>query len=468
MNPILNNCLVRGCENDYFLQHYLLGDEFKLEKLHAEILWHCNGEKNIKELSNMFSQPKEDIEYFLNILKKENLIIFSNSSKRKRYPVLTKAPYLQEIQIEGTGQCNLWCKHCYGREKFAEATNNELTYHEICNVIDQIAEANIGKCFLSGGEIFTRKELPEIIEYLAKRHIYINGIFTNATIYRPEVFEALKQTGMKTTLLISLDGDNSETHDFIRGKNTFNKTILFIKRVIESGFHVTVNTVVMKQNVKSLLNMRQFLKNLGISRWRISVPREQGEAIINKELIEPKWDDIFTAYKTLLLHTLNNPNGMKIQLSSIFKTEFLETGKYFLYQKSSRCCEYKKGSLVLAANGNLIPCPAGMDIVFGNVREENILDIWHKDKTQAFKNLPISAINECSDCEIWEYCGTGCRIIAKQIHNDFLAKDDNACSLYNFFFNTVKPILEDHGIKSQKLQEAPKYRFEPNLINQFF
>ena len=155
--------------------------------------------------------------------------------RQRLYPAFSrKFIQLQTIEEKDTG--NQVSKQPILREKFAEVANNELTYYEICNAIDQIAEANIGKCFLSGGEIFTRKELPEIIEYLAKRRIYISGIFTNATIYRPEVFEALKQTGMKTTFLVSLDGGNLETHDFIRGKILLIKPFCLLKEQLNPVF----------------------------------------------------------------------------------------------------------------------------------------------------------------------------------------------------------------------------------------
>ncbi len=467
MYPILKNCLVRGSDDTYFLQQYLNGLEFILEKEIANILWNCNGGNSTEDLSHKFSQSKEEMISFLNVLKEKDLLFFEKQKTNNIvFPLLQNMPFLQEIQIEGTGKCNLWCKHCYGRESFKEASQDELSYDEIKNVIDQMFELNIGKCFLSGGEIFIRKDLPKLIEYISSKKIFISGIFTNGTIYRQDVVDSLSKTGMETTFLVSLDGMNSEQNDSLRGDGCFDKTVSFIRKIIESGFRVTINTMVTKYNVDNLFEMRMFLENLGISRWRISVLREQGESIINKNLIEPKWDKVFNVYKMILLDVLRDPKKMKVQLSSIFKTEFLERGRYYLYNYHSGTCEYKRNSLVMSSNGNLIPCPAGINIVLGNVRKDRLEDVWKRKSTQSFKNIPIY-FTECKDCELLEYCGSGCRIIARQLNGSYMSKDDNACPLYKFFYREIKPIFEKNGIFPQVLERNSAINFDLNDIKMF-
>ena len=467
MYPLLKNCLVRGTQKeDYFLQQFLTGDNFALEELHAKILWQCNGSNSIKGLSVKFKQKENDIYIFLNILKDNNLITFLSKPKKNIFPNLSNIPFIQEIQIEGTGNCNLWCKHCYGRKSFEIAAKNDLSYSELCNVFDQMFDLNIGRCFLSGGEIFLRKDLPKLIKYIASKKIHIGGIFTNGTIYRQDVINTLRKTSMNVTFLISLDSCILEEHDYIRGNGSFNKTITCIQKIINEGFRVTINTVAMKHTVSSLFSMRKFLEELGVSRWRISVLREQGEFIVNRDLIEPKWSDVFNVYRKLLLDVLNDPREMKIQLSSIFKTEFLEKGKYYLHNENSSTCEYKRNSLVVTPNGNIIPCPAGIDVIFGNVRYDKIRDVWCNKSNQSFKNIPISE-TDCKDCSLWVYCGSGCRVIANQIHESYLAKDDNACFLYEFFYNVIKPIFEKNGIFPEKLKRISNNKFNFELIKQF-
>ena len=468
MYPILKECRVKGVEDDFYLQQYKNGSEFILESLHAQILWQCNGEHTIDWLSKKFFQPEEDIVIFLKILEKEGLLSFSKQKIPTQFASLTKSPSLQEVQIDATGKCNLYgiCKHCYGKEYFQEATKNELTYEEMCGLIDQMSDLNVARCFLSGGEIFMRKDLPKLIAYLANKCIHLTGIFTNGTIYRQEVINALQQTGFNTSFLVSLDGHNAQIHDFMRGKGNFQKTIFFIKKIQEAGFSVTINTMVIKQNVKHLMAMCLFLENLGINRWRLSIPREQGEAIVNKELIIPKWQDIFDAYKQLVKHGLTKIGPMRMAISSIFKTELLKEKVYYLFGPENSCCEYKRWSLVIKPNGDIVPCTAFDNLVLGNIRKDALDKVWYSELTQTFKNLPVSA-TECNDCDIKKYCGAGCRKMAWELNKNVLAKDSNACPLYEFVYNTIRPMMKKHGIQAHFLKPPPTYRYNPNIINDY-
>lgn len=466
MYPRLIDCRVRGDEGDFYLHQYRDGREFALEPIHAKILLHCNGATSIEQLSVEFAQPKDDVVTFLRVFETERLLEFLSIPELVELAPLGGTPYLREVHIDATGWCNLYgiCKHCYGRKDFQEATKNELSFAELCGVIDQMGEMNVADCVLSGGEVFIRKDIPQVILHLAKRCVHVTGIFTNGTIYRQDVIGALQAVGMKTFFFVSLDGHTARINDFLRGAGNFGKTLSFIRKIKDSGFPVIVNTMVIKQNVGHLLEMCHFLEELGIDRWRLSVPREQGETIVHKELILPKWQDVFDSYEVLLKHALTKTLPMKMQIGSIFKSELLEEPIYYLFRPSSNCCEYKRWSLVVKPNGNVTPCTAFENLVLGNIRQTSLRDIWKSDLTQAFKNLPISA-TDCRDCTIKEYCGAGCRKIAWELHRNVLAKDDNSCPLYEFADRLARPLLEAHGIKAVYLEEQPLYQFDPGVIN---
>jgi pyrroloquinoline quinone biosynthesis protein E len=226
----------------------------------------------------------------------------------------------------------------------------------------------------------------------------------------------------------------------------------FIEKVDSYGFPVIINTMVIKQNVDTLMDFCHFLEKRNINRWRLSVPREQGETIANKDLIMPEWDNVFKSYKELLEYCLVKDSEMKVQIGSIFKSELLDEPEYFLYNDSNSCCEYKRWSFVVKPNGDATPCTAFDNLVLGNVKEKKLSDIWYSDITQAVKNLPIE-LTECNDCEIREYCGGGCRKIAWELHGSCFAKNDHACPLYEFAAKTVQPILAQHGIEAHILEK---------------
>lgn len=333
---------------------------------------------------------------------------------------------------------------------------------EIYKLIDDIFLANVGNIHLTGGEAFLRKDLPNIIQYIADKNIFITAIFTNGTIFRQDIFDVLSKNAINPSILVSLDGLDGD-HDFVRGEGVFKKAIDFIEKVVSLGFNATVNTVVMKHNIKSIKRMRPFLEDLGVKRWRLSVPREQGELIKNKDIIEPSWTSIYSLYKELLIDALENKYKMKIQLSSIFKSEYMDDKEYYIYDKNCGACEYKRNSLVINSRGDVIPCPAFTDLVFGNTQIKSITEIWNNPTTQSFKVLPIKE-TECMNCEVWEYCGSGCRALAWYDKKNILAKDEAACPLYFFFFNEIRSILKKYGIKEKRMVSEVNNNYDINSI----
>lgn len=470
MYPILKDCLVRGIGNDYYLQNYKTGVEYKLEEIPAQILWHCTGEYDIKWFLNNFSITYDEIIIFFNVLVGSDLLILSRQKViAKKFPSLSESPYLREIQIDAAGKCNLFgkCKHCYGKESFQKAAKNELKTEEIQGLIYQMEELNITRCFLSGGEIFLRKDLPNIIQCISENKIHLAGIFTNGTIFRQDVMNALHNTGMLTVFLISLDSHIEKINDFMRGDGCYQKTLSFIEKIKSAGYPITINTMVIKQNVKHLIAMRSFLEKLDITRWRLSIPREQGETIINKNLIIPNWQDVFSAYEKLTQHSLKEKVKMKIAISSVFKTELVRDKTFYLFNSENNCCEYKRDAIVIKPNGDVVPCTAFDDLVFGNIRQQSLKDIWQSDLCQAFKTLPISA-TECRDCKINHLCGAGCRKVAWEINKNILSKDENSCPLYEFAEKIIVPLLEKNGIKSQYLKEVKPYKYDTSILKDAF
>ena len=155
---------------------------------------------------------------------------------------------------------------------------------------------------------------------------------------------------------------------------------------------------------------------------------------------------------------------MRIQIGSIFRESFVKEGRYYIYHGDSGVCQYKRWSLVLSSNGDVIPCPAGIHLCFGNIRERSLEDIWYSIATQSFKALPIDS-TECADCDIRQYCGGGCRVNAKRLHGSYLAKDDDACLLYRFFVDKIQSVLEKNGIIPVFLPHMPRYHYNAGAID---
>src|SRR5580765_6968894 len=84
------------------------------------------------------------------------------------------------VQLDLTYRCNERCIHCY----LDHDDHGEMTTVEIKDLLDQLAAAGVLFLNLSGGEIFMRKDLFEIVEYARKLQFSVK-LKTNAVMIRP-------------------------------------------------------------------------------------------------------------------------------------------------------------------------------------------------------------------------------------------------------------------------------------------
>lgn len=69
--------------------------------------------------------------------------------------------YMYRAIIELTTLCNFNCKHCF----LEQHTNYGLSTEEIIKIIDELREFGVYELQFTGGEIFLRTDIMDIIRY---------------------------------------------------------------------------------------------------------------------------------------------------------------------------------------------------------------------------------------------------------------------------------------------------------------
>jgi len=116
--------------------------------------------------------------------------MFSQGSKLTlaRAALFKNAPVYVQYYI--TARCNLTCQQC--NIIYANSDVRECTLDEIKRMADNFARLRVATILLTGGEPFTRQDLPEIIRAFESRGIHVrmqtNGLATDERIH--EVIEA--------------------------------------------------------------------------------------------------------------------------------------------------------------------------------------------------------------------------------------------------------------------------------------
>ena len=148
------------------------------------------------------------------------------------------------LRISLTDNCNLRCFYCMPEEDYAFTPANRLMQADEIVELAKIFVANgVSKIRLTGGEPLVRKDAEAIILALSKLPVTLT-LTTNAT--RLHAFaDILAEAGVQS-LNISLDTLQPEKFLLLTRRNQFEQVKSNIDLMIQKGFHVKVNAVVMK------------------------------------------------------------------------------------------------------------------------------------------------------------------------------------------------------------------------------
>ena len=181
-------------------------------------------------------------------------------------PILTD-PFGRDhtyLRISLVERCNLRCSYCMPEEGVLLSPKSHLMTYEEIHTIAKIFVANgVTKIRLTGGEPLIRKDIPIILEKLSSLPIELS-ITTNAVIV-DKFIDTLKNNGVKS-INVSLDSLDKEKFRQITRRDEFEKVYDNIHLLVDEGFKVKVNAVLIKGfNDNEIIDFINFTKDLPVS-----------------------------------------------------------------------------------------------------------------------------------------------------------------------------------------------------------
>ena len=149
------------------------------------------------------------------------------------------------LRISLTDKCNLRCLYCMPidlPESFL-ATRAMMNVEEIIAIATVFVDLGVKKIRLTGGEPLVRKEVREIISRLSKLPIRL-ALTTNAVLV-DEFIDFFVETGL-FSVNVSLDSLDDATFEILSQRKHFTKVVNNIQLLLDRGFHVKLNMVVLK------------------------------------------------------------------------------------------------------------------------------------------------------------------------------------------------------------------------------
>lgn len=148
------------------------------------------------------------------------------------------------LRISITERCNLRCFYCMPEQGVALTQKSDLmTYEEILQLANIFVDMGVRKIRLTGGEPLVRKEVDFIIKALGQLPIEL-AMTTNGVLVDRHL-PAFRQAGLRK-INISLDSLQAKRFEYITKRNTFDKVWNNMHLLIDEGFDVKLNVVLMK------------------------------------------------------------------------------------------------------------------------------------------------------------------------------------------------------------------------------
>lgn len=195
---------------------------------------------------------------------------------------------------EITNTCNYHCSYCiFSCEN--KKYENELTTNEVKEVIQDLKQNNFSYIKFTGGEPFVRKDMIEILKYSSELGFDMD-ISTNASLVTNEIAKILKEINFPM-VHVSLDGYDKESHEYVRGKNTFEPTLRGIKNLTENNIYTRIGTVIYKENENNLEDIIKLAIKLSVNEIIFSFMEADGrlngdDNIISKREIKDVKNEI--------------------------------------------------------------------------------------------------------------------------------------------------------------------------------
>ncbi len=165
--------------------------------------------------------------------------------------------HIHKLRISLLDACNMRCLYCMPEKREFVPTKDCLSAIEIKNISSDLVDLGIDEIRLTGGEPLLRSDIREIIEGLSDLKLNKLGLTTNAIKLKKNL-AWLSKTNCKS-LNISLDSLNAKKFFDITKTNLFESVLESILMAKEMGFHVKLNTVLMKGvNDDEILDFLEF------------------------------------------------------------------------------------------------------------------------------------------------------------------------------------------------------------------
>ena len=329
------------------------------------------------------------------------------------------------VHFDLTYRCNERCVHCY----LDHDDHGELTTAECLKVLDDLARSGALFLTFSGGEIFLRPDLYEILAAARGLHFDIS-LKTNALLVTPERAARLREFGVRR-VQISVYSDIPAVHDAItKVPGSLQRTLAAIPILLEHGLQVKLACPLMQENLMAYRGVMALAEKLGIpyilDLTITPMMDGSGGPLAHRASVS----SLLPVLQDPLLHACKPHPGAQaagaLNAPPAFGSAVSSGIESLAYEDLP--CSAGHNSCYISPYGDVFPC-VQLPQAAGNLRREKFDEIWyHAPQLERLRAIRESQLPICSRCEIRSYCER-CPGLALMEGGDMLGAYERACAL---------------------------------------
>lgn len=336
-------------------------------------------------------------------------------------------PKIDYLIFETTHKCSLNCRHCYNIQKISSQYPKNLlgTQKTIELIKTALKKIKCRELVLTGGEVYTRSDVNDIILAAEESGIKTIHIMTNASFLDADKIAFAKKHKVRLFEIsfISADKKIFDTEAQAKNFSAFDNAVYATQEIIKQKILVSHIFVATKKNIHTLLDTLNLSYALGVRNFSFNRfnPCGNGKKFIDELQLSPS--ELISGLEICEQFAITHPD-FAIH-SPINIPPCLVDLKKFKHIGMTLCGVGSKQFIIhMDYLGNIRLCSFSPTIV-GNIKNMTLREIFETEKAKDFiKAHPAF----CDKCKLVKKCQGGCKASSDNcfgnpwLENPFLAK----------------------------------------------
>lgn len=335
----------------------------------------------------------------------------TTSTQPKRHAPRNYAQTPLNVYWELTQACALACRHCRA-EAMPQAHPLQLSYDEGLRLLDQILDFGdpLPQLILTGGDPLAHPDVFRLIDAAHARGIPMSITPAATPRLTRTALEQLAAHGVDG-LGLSLDGSTAARHDAIRGiDGCYELTLDAARWAGELNMPLQINTLVTAETAEDMPTVYELLRGLRVTRWSLFFLISVGRGRVLQPLSPANGEKLMEWVYDLSLRapfvvaTTEAPAYRRVALSSMRAAGMQQEAIQRAPVARGFGIRDGHGIMFVSNTGDI--CPAGfLPLAAGNVRRDNLADIYRNAPLFQDLHHPERFKGTCGGCEYRAICG---------------------------------------------------------------